>query len=226
LNSNPKARKSKQIHIILFGILMACIAAGCFPKGTASPPVRHYTLEYPSPQWKGLKQVNATIRVERFFASPPFDTQAMLYRPVPYRYGLYNYYIWVAKPADLVSDFLLRDMQSSGLFRAVYSDHALEDARYLIDGGISEFFEDDEQGPSAKIALNLVLFDMSHKEIDRKVIFQKTYTVSEPSEKTADGLARGMSQAMSRLSKSLITDIYAAILRGSGEERVSGSMAK
>jgi hypothetical protein len=40
----------------------------------------------------------------------------------------------------VTADTLLRDMQASGLFRAVFSRYTVEETRFLLQGGINDFF--------------------------------------------------------------------------------------
>ncbi len=193
-------------------LLLGC--GGWLPKGKPSPPLKRFTLEYPPPVFEGWPQSEAALRVERFASASSINSRNMLYRAAPYRMAVYNFQIWIAEPADLVFDFLLRDLQASGLFQAIFAPQWPEEARFRLEGALTEFYENDETGRGAAvISLNAILLDMEQTEIDRKVVFQADYSFSEPIEKNAESLAEGMSAAMGRLSSQLISDIYAAVQR-------------
>ncbi len=208
--------------LIILSILAGC--SGWLPKGKPSPPLKRFTLEYPSPVFDGLPRSEATLRVERFSSASSIDNQSMLYRPAPYRFSVYNFQIWIADPADLVSDFLVRDLQGSGLFQAVFPPQCPEEARFRLEGALLEFFENDASGRGvAVISLNAILLDTDRGEIDRKVVFQTGYSFAELVEKNADSLAQGMSAAMGKLSSKLIADIYAAVQKRCSEFRAPDS---
>jgi ABC-type uncharacterized transport system auxiliary subunit len=112
----------------------------------------------------------------------------------------------------MLADSLLRDMQASGLFRAVFSRYAVEEGRYIIQGGVGEFFLRIEKGKTAVISLDITLRDSQQREATKKILYQKKYRSEEPlKDPTPRGYCQAMSGAAQNISRQIITDAYQAI---------------
>jgi ABC-type uncharacterized transport system auxiliary subunit len=115
----------------------------------------------------------------------------------------------------MVTDYLVRDLRNSGLFKAVFSSGSAGNSRFVLEGGVEEILEVDEPGNwKAALTLNATLLDVSQKEITKRVVFQRSYRAVEPlPEQTPNGLAQGMSRAMGTISAQIIADVYQAAKR-------------
>jgi len=191
---------------ILAGILLL---SGC---GKSPTLVQKYLFEYPPPVPQASLPLEEGIKVEQFSVAQAYNSTAMIYRPNPYKSEAYNYHRWRTNPGYMVTDYLLRDLRKSGLFKAVLPSNSSDKGRFLLEGGVEEIQEIDEaDGWKAALALNITLLDLKEKEITKRVVFQKDYrTLESLTEKTPQGLAQGMSRAMERLSAQIVTDIYQA----------------
>jgi cholesterol transport system auxiliary component len=193
-------------------LLAACLVAGLI--GCGKPPmlVKQYILEYPAPVVRGKAKIPAEIKVELFSVAQAFNTQAMVYQPRPYQSQTYNYSRWRANPGYMVTDYLIRDLRETGLFKAVFGPDSGGKHRFKLEGGVAEFQELDASGAwQASMALTVTLLDTHKEELPQRVVFQKNYRVLEPlPEKTPQGLAQGMSRALEQLSARIITDTYEA----------------
>jgi cholesterol transport system auxiliary component len=189
-------------------ILVACLG------GCTKPPVlvNQYILEYPAPVVGRKAKLPADVKVELFSVAQTFNTQAMVYQPRPYQSQTYNYSRWRANPGYLVTDYLIRDLRESGLFKAVFGPDSSGEHRFKLEGGVAEFQEvDAADGWKASLALTVTLLDTTQQELPQRVVFQKNYRVLEPlPEKTPQGLAQGMSRAMEQISAQIIHDTYEA----------------
>ncbi len=198
-------------HLMAWGLLLL-LFCGC-----GKPPtlVQKYILEYPSPAVAGSTKIDEGIKVEVFSVAQAYNSTAMVYRPTPYKSDAYTYHRWRVNPGNLVSDYLVRDLRNSGLFKAVFSTGQNGTSRFLVEGGVEEFQEIDEpDGWQAALAVNITLLDLNHQEITKRVVFQKNYRAAEPlTEQTPQGLAQGLSRALARLSEQIITDISQAAKR-------------
>ena len=195
-------------------LLCFLLVPGCFPAGTEVRPVEFYVLEYASPSPKGA-QVDAAVRVDRFSAGRLYGSAAMVYRPESYKVASYNYHKWRASPGDMVSDYLARDFQNSGLFRAVFSYHQPEAARFVVNGSVEEFAETRENGAwKARLGLRVTLLDRSRPALTEQVVVQKDYRVSEAmGGESPEAFAAGMSAAMAEASAEIIADVNSAVGR-------------
>jgi ABC-type uncharacterized transport system auxiliary subunit len=196
------------LSALLAALLMACLG------GCGKPPmlVNQYLLEYPAPVVGGKAKLPTDIRVELFSVAQAFNSNAMVYQPQPFQSQSYNYSRWRANPGNLVTDFLIRDLRESGLFKAVFGPGSSGKHRFKLEGGVAEFQElDAPDGWKASLALTVTLLDSDKEELPQRVVFQKNYRVQEPlPEKTPQGLAQGMSRAMEQVSARIITDVYEA----------------
>ncbi|MFH1035408.1 MAG: ABC-type transport auxiliary lipoprotein family protein [Pseudomonadota bacterium] len=210
--SPAQTRLKALARLGLLSLLLAlagCLGAGSKPSVT----VEQYTLEYPPPALAGLSHLEQGLSVERFSVAQDFNGQAMVYRPVDYQRQVYAYHRWRVNPADLCTDYLLRDLRASGLFKAVFSYQNPGPARFRLEGAVQEFLESDEAtGPRARLSLNLTLLDLSFSDLPRRLVFQRTYEQGAPMPRPGAGeLAQAMSQAFSQLSRQALTDIHQAV---------------
>ena len=189
-------------------LLVACLG------GCTKPPVlvNQYILEYPAPVTGRKAKLPAAVKVELFSVAQTFNTYAMVYQPQPFQSQSYNYSRWRANPGYLVTDYLIRDLRESGLFKAVFGPDSNDKYRFKLEGGVAEFQElDASDGWKASLALTVTLLDTNEEELPRRVVFQKNYRALEPLvEKTPQGLAQAMSRAMEQVSARIITDTYEA----------------
>jgi cholesterol transport system auxiliary component len=158
-------------------------------------------------------QLNETIRFNRFTIAAAYNNQNMILRQDNYSIDSFNYNKWGVNPADMLADSLLRDMQESGLFRAVFSRYAVEEGRYIIQGGVGEFFLSIEKGnKTAVISLDITLRDSQQREATKKILFQKKYRQEESlKDASPRGYCQAMSGATQKISRQIITDVYQAI---------------
>lgn len=196
--------------IILIALILC---AGCFQRTKTPYIVDHYTFDYLPPVISDLSSIDELIRVERFSVAHAFNSTAMVIKPQTYRFDSYPYSRWRVNPGDMTSDFLIRDLRKSALFRGVFSYHNDESVRFVLNGDIEEFLENDE-GPSnnAVFVINVSLLDMKEKEITGRLRFYKTYKFSKTlDQKSPEGFAKGMSANVAVFSEQLIKDLSFAL---------------
>ena len=193
---------------------VALLLGGCAAGAkTSAAAVRQYALEYPSPAFGNLERVPGSIRVEPLSIARTFSTASMVYRSRPFVYGDDAYNRWKIKPSVMISDLLLRDMKSAGLFGGVFSNSDSESGDYALGGVIEELYEQEERdGGKAVLALNVTLLNRSRQNTGSRLIFQKNYRSVQTMETCdAESMARAMSKAMEALSREIILDTYQAM---------------
>jgi ABC-type uncharacterized transport system auxiliary subunit len=175
--------------------------------------VRQYLLDYSPPVPAGLARAGEAIRVEMFSTAQAYGSTAMFYRPSAFEISSYSRERWRVTPGEMVTDFLLRDLRHSGSFKAVLSYDDPGEGRFTLTGAVVEFLEvDGAGGPIARFSADVTLLDVTQREITKRVVFQKTYTIQEAmKEKTARSLAESMSLAVKKFSAELMTDIHRGI---------------
>jgi ABC-type uncharacterized transport system auxiliary subunit len=195
-------------------IFLCLLLMGCLPTGGSVRSIDFYTLEYAPPVPQGA-QVDASVKVDRFSAVRLYDSTAMVYRPESYHVASYSYHRWRATPADMASDYLARDFEDSHLFRAVFSYHQPEAARFAISGTVEEFVETKESGVwKARLGLRITLLDRSRQALPEQLVMQKEYRVSKDlGEESPEAFAAGMSADLAEASAQVIPDVRSAISR-------------
>jgi ABC-type uncharacterized transport system auxiliary subunit len=193
-------------------LFCAVLLGGCFP-GSKPPYVVHfYSIEYPSAVPTGLTMKEA-VRIGRFSVVQSYNTSTMFYRPEPYKVAGYSYHRWRTNPGDMVTEHLLEDFRSSGLFHAVFSYRHPENVRFVVDGDVEEFLEAKAgDGWEAALSIEVSLRDTAAHEMGKEILFQKRYRTVEPlTRESPEEFARGMSRAMARVSGEILGDIYTAV---------------
>jgi ABC-type uncharacterized transport system auxiliary subunit len=189
---------------------LALLLYGCSGGGQA---VRQYALDYAPAAQQAIVTLPDSIAVAPFTSAQLYRGTAMIYQEEQFRRDQYLYNRWRVNPADMVTDCLTRDLRSAGLFRGVFNYRNAESCRYLLAGSIEEFEElTGKHGRQAVLSLNITLLDTSRQEFTDRLLFQKNYRVAEPIDGDAPvGLAKGMSQALEKVSVLLQSDIYQAV---------------
>ena len=204
----------KYFPILMFIICLTFPLAGCLDLKQSRNKTEYYTLEYDPPVPQKRPSVSGAIRVDRFAVSPIYNTNRIIYRDGSFKRAAYVYYKWRTNPGDVVTYFLRRDMQQSGLFKAVVTGDSHLGSVFRLEGSVDEFLESDQQnGWEALLSVSITLIQENEPDISKKILSQKTYTSTQPCrKKTPMALAEAMSLAMSEISGQIMLDIYTVIL--------------
>jgi len=186
---------------------------GCALFGSSSSKTDYYTLEYDSPKLTGLNALPFIIKIERFYASPLYNSEKISYRKSDFQTDEYNYDRWETNPAQLIAYFLYRDIKQSGFFKGVFSHDTGYAATHSVSGTVDEFYEDDRGKVwEAVLSLDIVLMVENEPDINKRILFQKKYSARKPcARKNPKAVAEAMSKAMSELSGQIITDIHKSL---------------
>ena len=216
MRKDPPMRKHiislfMKVHLVCLCLLLA----GCLPGNKPPQLIEQYTLEYAPPAAHTGTAFADAIGVARFSVAQAYNSTSMFYKPLPYKLAVYNLNRWRSNPGDMMSDFLLRDLGSSGMFLAVFSSRDAENARFMLVGGVEEFLEiDDQSTGSALLTMSVALIDTKQEGAAKRLVFQRRYSSLEPlTGQTPVALARGMSTASRRLSEQILKDISESVRR-------------
>ena len=194
-------------------IVSSFLITGCAGSGKPQYNVENYLLSYAVPSWNNLDIVAASVKFNRFSIAAAYNSTNMFFRSDIYSLDSFNYSRWAVNPADMVADSLLRDMRGSGLFGAIYSRSEGDEGRFVISGGIEEFYlRIDKSNKTAVISITISLKDTQGNETGKAMMFQKKYVREEPlQESSPRGYCQAASQAMLVISQQITNDIYAAV---------------
>ncbi|HPC86604.1 MAG TPA: ABC-type transport auxiliary lipoprotein family protein [Smithellaceae bacterium] len=198
--------------LIVIAIFLLC-AAGCAGSGKPPYDVQKYLLTYESPSFEASGKLPVSVKVNRFSIAAAYNSTGMIFRDDVYGLDTFNYSRWAVNPADMIGDLLLADMRAGNLFQAVLSRYDLEEGRFILSGGIEEFFlRTEKKNKTARLVIAVSLQDSLEKETGKRMMYQKTYTREAPLQDVSPkGYCAAASQAMQALSREIIGDVYSAV---------------
>lgn len=191
-------------------LLIPLICSACVGNSRPPQPIYYFTLGYEAPAVSLAPQLPCTLRVERFSASPPFNSQRIVYAHRGLQRNAYAYHQWIAAPGELLPFFLARDLRQSGGFRAVLTPDAALSATHSLHGWVEEFIEkDDAASWQAAATIHFTLISNRDHDPTRKILLQKRYSAAVPcNAKTPEALAEAMSEVICKISQAVIKDIH------------------
>ncbi len=187
------------------------LVSACVRLSQPAPALREYRLDYEAPRITGTP-LPVTVHVPRFGVAALYDRQPMVYRADPYSMGADPYDRWSVNPGSMVADLLARDLNASGLYRAVQQGLSVLPSDIELNGEIVEIEErQTDRGCSARLQ-DRVLVVSTRPTTGEPVLLRVTYTEEERC-RCNDGraLAEAMSAAQERISTRLQNEMYQAI---------------
>ena len=197
----------------LFIVMAAMVLTGCLAPGNPAPKVDFYTLEYNPACARPASPLPAVLDIQRFSIVPDYNTMRIVFKDTPFQRNEYVYHRWHADPADLVTAFLRRDLQASGLFLAVHAYGGGLPATHSLTGSVNAFYEHDlPHGWEAVLGMTITLSTTNEPDITKRILFQRCYETTRPcGTRTPAAVAQAMSEAMKELSAHIRNDIRHAI---------------
>lgn len=194
-------------------IAFSFLIAGCSGYGKPQYNVENYLLSYAAPSWNNPDMLATSVKFNRFSIAAAYNSTNMIFSSDAYSLDSFNYSRWAVNPADMVADSLVRDMRGSGLFNAVFSRSEGDEGRFVVSGGIEEFYlRIDKNNKTAIVSISISLKDNQEKETGKTMLFQKKYVREEPlQESSPRGYCQAASNAMMVISRQITNDIYTAI---------------
>ena len=211
LKHSQRVIKIQNLYFIIFVFLLGIV--GCASSGKPQYDIESYLLSYSSPSFEKHDKINTSVKFNRFSIASAYNSTNMIFRKDSYSVDSFNYSRWAVNPADMIADSLLSDIRQSGLFQAVFSRYETDEGRFIISGGVEEFFLSmGKNDKKAVIVIAISLKDEQEKETNKNILFQKKYTREEPlQESSPQGYSQAASQAMRIISEQITNDIYAAV---------------
>jgi ABC-type uncharacterized transport system auxiliary subunit len=128
-------------HRITSWALLLCIGivGGC----GAARPAKYYQLTAPSyvPSAADPNPFPVTLVLGRIASSHLYREDHMVFGSVGESMGIYEYERWAEPPTEMIDDVLLRELRTSGHYRAVYMLGSSIRGDYLLRGHLYDFKE-------------------------------------------------------------------------------------
>ena len=207
------AKKYKYACLTLVALSFVFLATGC--AGSAKPAynIERYLLSWPSPPGDEARRLPVCIKFNRFSIAAAYNSTDMIFRDDDYGFDSFNYSRWAVNPADMIADGIAADMRAVGKYQAVFSRQETAGGRFVISGGIEEFYlRADKSSKTALISMSVSVEDTQGKGTDRKILFQKKYLQEERLQEISPrGYARAASRAAQKIAHEVVSDVFKAI---------------
>ncbi|GEM_PF-789837 len=200
-----------QFFFILF---LSFFLAGCGALIKQPPAIiKYYQINYPAPP-PAKEKIDKTIMVRPFNISSTYNRDSLVYTDDSYKCGFYQYDQWIAPPAGLIYEKIVRDLQATDCFEAVLTFGSFQTPDIRITASIDEIGEERKlDSANASVIIHFSVTKTSVTNIASEFIIGKTYSSSFPCEKgNIESLVSAISKAVQAISKEFISDLQKAIL--------------
>ncbi|NOT53907.1 MAG: hypothetical protein HOP18_04810 [Deltaproteobacteria bacterium] len=192
----------KYARLVLAAAVWSITAAGC-SLTTPQPPIHYYALAVPLPApASGTGTMSLVIRP--LTARDPYDQERMVYRTSPYAFDLYHEHRWASSPAEQVSHWTRRYLQTTGLFSQVFP--TTDSTADVVLGGVIRQCEELDHDTTWEAALSIDYWLTRGDE--RSPFWFRSYTVTKPAgRRNPEAIAEALSHGLADILRQLSTDL-------------------
>jgi len=130
----------------------------------AARPSKYYQLTIPADTsaQHAADPAAVTLLVGNLFASHLYREDRIVYSTTGEEMGTYEYQRWAEPPAEMIQEVLLRELRSSGRYRAVYTQRSNTNGDFLLRGRLYDFKEVSENGMVARMGVDFEMRDLKN----------------------------------------------------------------
>jgi ABC-type uncharacterized transport system auxiliary subunit len=132
----------------------------------ATRPSKYYQLTIPgdTPAGQAADPAPApvTLLVGNLFAPDLYREDRIVYSTAGEQMGTYEYERWAEPPAEMIQEVLLRELRSSGRYRAVFMHRSAMNGDFSIRGRLYDFKEVSENGMVARLKVDFEMRDLKN----------------------------------------------------------------
>jgi ABC-type uncharacterized transport system auxiliary subunit len=183
-------------------VLMIGLLSGC----GAARPSNYYQLTVPSDAGAVEKAnvVPVTLLLGQLMTSHLYREDRIVYGNGAERLGTYEYQRWAEPPTEMIQEVLLRELRSSGRYRAVHYRRSNMQGDFAIRGHLYDFKEVDGGQMSARVTLELEMRDLK----SGATVWTHYYTHDEPaSGKDVPALVTALDKNVQRGVKEVVESL-------------------
>jgi ABC-type uncharacterized transport system auxiliary subunit len=167
------------------------------------PEVHHYALALQLPEARSSTATTSLV-IRPLTARDPYDQERIVYRTSPYAFDLYSSHRWASSPAEQVTHWTRRYLQTTGLFSQVFP--TTDGNADVALGGVIRQFEEIDHEATWDAALSIEFWLTRANE--RSPFWFRSYSVTKPaSRRNPEAIAEAMSQALADILQRLTTDL-------------------
>ena len=188
--------------VFIGAALMLGLLSGC----RATRPSRYYQLTVPADAGAVEKAdvVPVTLLLGQLTTSHLYREDRIVYGNGAEQLGTYEYQRWAEPPTEMIQEVLLRELRSSGRYRAVHYRRSNMQGDFAIRGRLYDFKEVDGGQMSARVTLELEMRDLK----SGATVWTHYYTRDEPaSGKDVPALVTALDKNVQRGVKEVVESL-------------------
>ncbi|HKW65167.1 MAG TPA: ABC-type transport auxiliary lipoprotein family protein [Candidatus Acidoferrum sp.] len=145
--------------------VFSLVAAAVFLAGCgATRPSKYYQLTIPgeAPAGQNVEAAPVTLLVGTLLAPDLYRESRIVYSTTGEQMGTYEYERWEEPPTEMIQEVLLRELRSSGRYRAVFVHRSDANGDFLLRGRLYDFKEVSGNGEVARLTADFEMRDMKN----------------------------------------------------------------
>src|SRR2546425_1913074 len=203
----PLAREESALGVarravFIGAALMIGLLSGC----RAARPSRYYQLTVPA-YARAVEKADAvpvTLLLGQLMTSHLYREDRIVYGNGAEQLGTYEYQRWAEPPTEMIQEVLLRELRSSGRYRAVHYRRSNMQGDFALRGRLYDFKEVDGGQMSARVTLELEMRDLKNGA----TVWTHYYTHDEPtSGKDVPALVTALDKNVQRGVKEVVESL-------------------
>ncbi|MBI4963870.1 MAG: membrane integrity-associated transporter subunit PqiC [Desulfomonile tiedjei] len=198
------------LHVaMIFGLVV--LAGGCSLKSREA--IIYHAFEYPPPSKESGVTIPETLMVYRFLLDPAVDIYSLVLANSKGAEESMSLHRWKDNPADMITELVLRDIESSGLFEKVVDQTSNARYRYALEGTVRRLQGAARDGKVfATLEAEATLTDFDPPRAGQKALMTQSYKMETTSgDATAGAVVRALNLAVQEFSSRLRADIKTAM---------------
>lgn len=172
---------------------------------------KHYYLLETSPKPSEAPPAHAAaIRVTGVEVSAPFSEKSLVYRIDQERYEADFYNEYFVAPRAMITSKLVEWLTVRRVFATTLPPSSTLDAPYAIEGQVTALYGDLRDKTKTASVLGMQVFITDTSTPDKRIVLERTCAPQVPvADRSADVIAKGLSQALQQCFVQLETDLRA-----------------
>jgi cholesterol transport system auxiliary component len=202
----------KKTFVRTFILAPVIFAIGLLAAGCVSRPAlvrQDFVLQIPPVARRAASPVGGVLALTSCDVSPPFASQALVYRIGPNAFETDPYAGFLVTPDKTLAIAIRTWLSRSGLFTNVVEPGSTAPAEHFLEVYVNELYGDLRVPghPQAVLSLSFVLLD-AKKGAGAPALFQKEYSRRLPvDQNTADAIVAGWNQALGQILDEVVSDL-------------------
>ncbi len=191
----------------VFTLGLIVVLAGCALK--SRDIIAYHAFDYPAPAKETNPPIRGTLIVYPFIPAPSVDVDTPVISQSSGDDKSARLHRWEDKPADMITELVVRDLDSSGLFEKTVDQLSSARYRYALEGAVRNLQGIIKDGKGRA----LLEVEAGLTEVGReKDLIKKNYRIEVPSQDTTpDSIMKAFNVAAKEFSDRLRDDIRSAV---------------